>query len=455
LLSFSDNGGRHLVPASAGSVFSARIEGLSHDGRGITRVEGKVWFVEGALPGETVLVKPTRGKRSYSLGIAQQLLERSPARVDPRCPAFGVCGGCALQHIDYGHQIEFKKASVIEALDRVGVEPPSDVCEISAAPWSYRRRARLGVRLVPKKGGVLVGFRERNKSFITPLPTCPVIHQSVDRVLPKLPALIERLAIPNRIPQIEIAAGENATALVFRHLSALTDNDVSRLREFGAQENLLVYTQAKGPDTAVPITSEGVPVLFYTLKRFDLKICFSATNFIQVNAEVNERIVGLVTDWLNPGDRDRVLDLFCGLGNFSLALARQSGEVIGVEGEPALVAQARENAAVNQIANARFEVLDLFDESIKDWRPGQCSHVLVDPPRSGAIEVLKVANTHIRPRMIAYVSCNSATFARDARYLTGSGSYQLTRLAVADMFPHTSQVETAALFVRHDGAAKG
>jgi len=443
------------VPNSAGSIFSARIEGLSHDGRGITRIDGKVWFVEGALPGETVLVKPTRGKRSYSLGIAQELLERSPTRVDPRCPAFGVCGGCALQHIDYGHQIKFKRATVIEALDRVGVAPPSDVCEISAAPWSYRRRARLGVRLVPKKGGVLVGFRERNKSFITPLPTCSVIHESVDRVLPKLPALIEQLSIPDRIPQIEIAVGENATALVFRHLSALTDHDVSRLREFGAQEHVLVYLQAKGPDTAIPVSSEDVPVLFYTLKKFDLKICFSVTDFIQVNAEVNERIVELVTDWLNPGNRDRVLDLFCGLGNFSLALSRQSGEVVGIEGEPALVEQARKNAVVNQIANTKFEVLDLFGESIADWQPGRYSHVLVDPPRSGAIEALRVANAHIRPRKIAYVSCNPATFARDARYLTGSGSYHLTRLGVVDMFPHTSHVETAALFVRHDGATNG
>jgi 23S rRNA (uracil1939-C5)-methyltransferase len=437
------------VPASAGSVFSARIEGLSHDGRGITRVDGKVWFVEGGLPGETVLVKPICGKRSYSLGIAQGLLERSPARVDPRCPAFGVCGGCALQHIDYGRQIEFKRATVIEALDRVGVEPPSEVCEISATPWSYRRRARLGVRLVPKKGGVLVGFRERNKSFITPLPTCPVIHESVDRVLPKLPTLIEQLSIPGQIPQIEIAAGENATALVFRHLSALTDRDVARLREFGIQEHLLVYSQAKGPDTAIPVSSEDVPVLFYTLKQFDLKICFSVTDFIQVNAEVNERIVELVAGWLNPGNRDRVLDLFCGLGNFSLALSRQSGEVVGVEGEAALVTQATKNAAVNRIANTRFEVLDLFDDSIAEWQPGQYSHVLLDPPRSGAIEALGVANTHIRPRKIAYVSCNPATFARDARYLTDSGSYHLTRLGVADMFPHTSHVETVALFVRN------
>lgn len=374
------------MPANAGSVFSARIEGLSHDGRGITRVDGKVWFVEGGLPGETVLVKPIRGKRSYSLGIAQGLLERSPARVDPRCSAFGVCGGCALQHIDYGRQIEFKRAIVIDALDRVGVEPPSEVCEISAAPWSYRRRARLGVQLVPKKGGILVGFRERNKSFITPLPTCPVIHESIDRVLPKLPVLIGELSIPGRIPQIEIAAGENAAALVFRHLSGLTDHDVSRLREFGAQEHLLVYSQAKGPDTAIPVSVEDVPVLFYTLKKFDLKICFSVTDFIQVNAEVNERVVELVADWLNPGNRDRVLDLFCGLGNFSLALSRQSGEVVGVEGAAALVARARNNAAVNRIANTRFEVLDLFGESIADWRPGQYSHVLVDPPRSGAIE---------------------------------------------------------------------
>ena len=438
------------MPASSREVFPAKIEGLSHDGRGITRVEGKVWFIEGALPGETVRVKPIGNKRNYSLGITEEILEAAPGRVTPACSAFGVCGGCALQHLNYPEQLDFKKSVVVEALRCAAVAPPEEILEVSARPWSYRRRARLGVRFVPKKGGVLVGFRERNKRFITPLPTCPVIHESVDRILPKLPKLVTRLSNPERIPQIEVSAGENGTALVFRHLTALTDEDLSLLRNFGAEESLFICTQAKGPDTVTPVSPDAAPDLFYTLDTFDLKMRFSVTSFVQVNDAINERIVGLVADWLGPGDQDDVLDLFCGLGNFSLALAGKARQVLGVEGDPALVTQAQENALKNGIDNARFEVRDLFSESMADWRPDAYSRVLVDPPRSGAIEALKAVKGKIKPSRIAYVSCNPATFARDAAYLVESGQYQLDKIAVADMFPHTSHVETCALFLRRD-----
>ena len=436
------------MAVSSKESFRAQIQGLSHDGRGITRVEGKVWFVEGALPGETVQVKPIRGKRKYSLGITEEILEASPDRVDPPCSAFGVCGGCALQHLNYPQQLAFKKTAVLDALRGFAVEAPTEILEISSNPWSYRRRARLGVRFVPKKGGVLVGFRERNKSFVTPLPACPVVHESVDHVLPKLPGLIAQLSGPDRIPQIEVAAGENGTALVFRHLMILTDEDLALLRDFEAEQGLVIYTQAKGPETATPVSPEAVPELFYTLNTFKLKIVFSVTNFIQVNGEVNERIVELVSDWLRPGEQDCVLDLFCGLGNFSLALAGNSHRVIGIEGDRTLVAQARTNAKVNNIDNVRFEVLDLYGESLADWDPEYFSRVLIDPPRSGALEALNAVSTKIKPEMIGYVSCNPATFARDAAYLTESGEYQLDKLAVADMFPHTSHVETCALFIR-------
>jgi len=428
--------------------FEARIEGFTHDGRGVTRVGGKVWFVEGALPDERVVVRPVRGTRSYSLGVAESILEPSVSRVTPRCAAFGVCGGCALQHLEYPKQLSFKKTNVVENLEVAGVTVPEEILELQARPWAYRRRARLGARMVPKKGGVLVGFRERRKSFITPLASCPVIHPSVDQVLGKIAGLISQLTIPDRIPQIEVAAGENGTALVFRHLSPLTEGDRRMLRGFGAEEQLLIYTQEKGPETAVPLDPGTTPELFYTLKAFDLDIWFSVTHFIQVNGAVNELIVELAVDWLAPSEDSQVLDLFCGLGNFSLALARRAGRVLGIEGDSSLVKKAGENAAANGVANAEFQARDLFSDAVADWNPGAFSHVLVDPPRSGAIEALKTICTKVAPDALVYVSCNPATLARDAAYLTGPGGYQLTNLAVADMFPHTTHVESAALFVR-------
>ena len=428
--------------------FEARIDGFTHDGRGVTRVDGKVWFIEGALPGEKVVVRPIRGKRNYSLGVAEAILESSASRVTPHCTAFGVCGGCALQHLDYPKQLGFKKSNVVENLEGAGVSVTEEILELQAQPWSYRRRARLGARLVPKKGGVLVGFRERNKSYITPLSSCPVIHPSVDRVLVKIQELISQLSIPDRIPQIEVAVGENGTALVFRHLSPLTEDDRSKLKNFGAQEQLLIYTQEKGPETAAPLNPDATPELFYTLKAFDLEISFSVTHFIQVNGTINELIVELAADWLAPDKDSQVLDLFCGLGNFSLALARRAGRVLGVEGDTSLVEKAKENAAANEVANAEFQARDLFSDAVSDWDPGTFSHVLVDPPRSGAIEALKTICTKVAPNALAYVSCNPATLARDAAYLTGPGGYQLIKLAVADMFPHTTHVESAALFVR-------
>jgi 23S rRNA (uracil1939-C5)-methyltransferase len=428
--------------------FHAKIEGLSHDGRGVARIDGKVWFVEGALPGEKVIVKPIRGKRSYSLGITETILNPSASRVEPRCAAFGVCGGCALQHLEYPKQLAFKKTSVIETFGAAGVQVPQDIVELQAEPWSYRRRARLGARLVPKKGGVLVGFRERNKGFITPLTHCPVIHPSVDSVLARMSQLIGQLSIPDRIPQIEVAAGENGTALVFRHLSPLTESDFSLLKQFGVEEGLLIYTQSKGPETAIPLDVRATPELFYTLKAFDLKISFSVTQFVQVNSAINELLVELAVDWLAPNEKDGVLDLFCGLGNFSLALARRAGQVLGVEGDETLVRKAEGNASVNGINNARFQARDLFSDSVLDWDPGHYSQILVDPPRGGALDVLRNLSSRLNPDRIAYVSCNPATLARDAAYLTGSGGYRLTRLAVADMFPHTAHIESAALFER-------
>ncbi len=435
--------------------FTAEIEGLTHDGRGISRVEGKVWFVEGALPGETVLVRPMRGRRSYSLGRADKLFSESSERCTPCCPVFGTCGGCALQHLEHNAQVNFKRQTLLEALQKEGIAWTAPVEVISAEPWHYRRKARLGVRLVPKKGGILVGFRERHSSYITPLTTCPVIHPSVDSILAALPELVESLSVPSRIPQIEVAAGENATALIFRHLSPLTEEDVAKLTHFGRVNNMLMYGQANGPDSIQPVYPPDPALLQYALPDFSLTFYFRATSFVQVNALVNQQLVGTVIDWLAIGPNDRLLDLFCGIGNFSLPAARLARQVIGVEGDATLVQLAAENARWNGVKNAVFEARDLFDPELNHWRLPECSRLLLDPPRTGALEVLKRVINGPKPQLLAYVSCNPATLARDARFLTESQSYRLERLTVADMFPHTAHIESAALFRRVDNPGTG
>ncbi|MBT4986725.1 MAG: 23S rRNA (uracil(1939)-C(5))-methyltransferase RlmD [Proteobacteria bacterium] len=425
-----------------------RIEDLSHDGRGVGRIEGKVWFVEGALPGETVSVKRLKGRRSYSTGVVDSIIVESTDRVTPKCGYFGICGGCAVQHLSYPGQLDFKKKVVSDAFIGAHVPLPDHIDILSADPWAYRRRARLGVRYVPKKGGALVGFRERNNSYITGLEVCEVLVKSVSDLLPSLRGLIEQLSVRDQLPQIEVAVGENATALVFRHLKPLTGADRDALAVFGELHQTQIFTQSKGPKTVTALWPTEPDPLNYPLEKFGLTIEFSPVDFVQINGEINERLVEIITSWLDLNHQDEVLDLFCGLGNFSLASAQTAKKVLGVEGEPSLVQKAELNAARNHIQNVTFKTRDLFDEGIVDWIEGNFSKVIVDPPRSGAREALKRVVDYVKPEAIAYVSCNPATLARDSADLIESGFYRLDRLLVADMFPHTAHVETAALFRR-------
>ena len=423
-----------------------QIEGLSHDGRGVARIEGKVWFVEGALPGETVSVKRLKGRRSYSTGVVDSIIVKSADRVKPKCGYFGICGGCAVQHLSYAGQLDFKKQVVSDALVGAQVPLPDQIDILSADPWAYRRRARLGVRYVPKKGGALVGFRERNNSYITGLESCDVLVKSVSDLLPSLRGLIEQISVRDQLPQIEVAVGENATALVFRHLKPLTDPDRDALAAFGEIHQTQIFTQSKGPKTVTAVWPTEPDSLNYPLEKFGLTMEFSPVDFVQINGAINEKLVEIITSWLELNHQDEVLDLFCGLGNFSLATAQSAKKVLGVEGEPSLVQKAELNASRNQIQNATFRTRDLFDSGIADWSEGNFSKVIVDPPRSGAREALKRVVDDVKPEAIAYVSCNPATLARDSADLIESGIYRLDRLLVADMFPHTAHVETAALF---------
>ncbi len=426
----------------------ATIDALDDDGRGIARIDGKVAFIDGALPGETVRVQFARHRKTFDQGYALEVLAPSPERVEPRCPHFGVCGGCSLQHLEPRAQIREKQAVVASMLLKAGDVRPHHWREPLEGPVShYRRSARLGVRDVPKKGGVIVGFRERRSSYINPTHECLVLDARVARLLPLLPPLIEGISCKRRLPQIEIVCGDDAAVLVFRHLEPLTAGDRERLTGFACAHAIQLWLQPGGPETVAPLWPAAPAPLYYRLPDFDVTIRFVPTDFIQVNGDINRRMVSLAVELLDPGANERVLDLFSGLGNFTLPLARRAGRVTGVEGDPRLIESARANAALNGIANAEFRRIDLFDESaVGDFLHHVAfDRLLLDPPRSGAIEVLK----HLPrpgPRRIVYVSCNPATLARDAEYLVNVAGYSLAQAGVMDMFPHTSHVESIAVF---------
>jgi 23S rRNA (uracil1939-C5)-methyltransferase len=435
---------------ASGDTGVATIESLNHDARGVARVNGKVTFIEGALPGESVRFRYLNRRKSYDNAVLLDVLTPSPDRIAPRCPHFGVCGGCSLQHLRLSAQLAAKQRVLADSLGHIGkVEPETWLAPLAGQEWGYRRRARLGVRLVPKKGGVLVGFRERRRSFVTNLSECPVLEDRVSRLLPGLRALIAGLSCPDRIPQIEVAVADNAVALVFRHLVALVSTDLEQLSAFGERHGLQIYLQGAGPDSVAPLSPRAPEALCYRLPEQDVTIRFGPADFVQVNGEVNRQMVAQALKLLELKPADRVLDLFCGLGNFTLPLARRCQQVLGIEADGTAVAAARANAALNAIANVEFRVGNLYDEGARQgpWDEFQFDKLLLDPPRSGAIEVLKRLRAPL-PRRIVYVSCSPATLARDAEYLVHALGYRLVAAGVMDMFPHTSHVESMAVFVQ-------
>lgn len=427
---------------------SGIIDAVTHDGRGIVATEGKKVFVAGALQGEEVRFQRRKRRRNFDEAELLEVIATSPQRVDAKCAVFGRCGGCAMQHISISEQRAIKTQTLEDSLARIGkVEPAAWLPPVIGDEWAYRRRARLAVKDVPAKGRVLVGFRERHAPFVADMQRCEVLAPPMDGLVADLSELIGTLSIRARLPQIEVAVADNAVALVFRVLDPPSAEDQRRLAEFGQRFELQVWLQSGGLDSIAPLwPAEEPPPLHYVLPEFDVDIVFLPTDFVQVNGEVNRRMVHAAVDYLAPEPTDRVLDLYCGIGNFSLPLARRSAEVLGVEGEASLVERARANAGHNAIDNAAFRVADLAAiDGTEGWLTGGWDRVLLDPARSGAGEVVR----HMRmigARRIVYVSCHPGTLARDAGVLVHEQGYTLEAAGIIDMFPHTAHVESVAVF---------
>ncbi len=439
------------VPATP---FEAVITDLSHDGRGVTRVDGKAVFVSGALLDEKVLLRLRKRHRHFDEAEVIELITRSPHRVEPRCRHFGDCSGCSMQHLDVDSQIATKQRVLTENFERIGkVTPQLWLPPLTDQSWGYRRKGRLSVRNVVKKGRVLVGFREEtNHAFVADIQQCEVMHPALGPKVGLLAEMLNGMDAASDIPQVEFAAGDDTIALVFRHMQPLSEFDLAKLVAFGQQHDLAIYLQPGGNSSVHPLWPEN-PRLAFRIPSGDplvddVELEFQPLDFVQVNAGMNVRMMERTMALLDPQPTDRVLDLFCGLGNFTLPIARRVAEVVGVEGEHGLVERAAANAARNGIANARFQVANLFeDQRSADWARQPWDKMLLDPPRAGADKVLDYL-PHKATHRIVYVSCHPASLARDAGILVNQHGFTLTSAGVMDMFPHTSHVESIALFDR-------
>ena len=426
---------------------TAKIQSVTHDGKGIASLDGKKAFVAGALVGETVRFIRRKSRRSYDECELLEVIEASPDRIEPRCEAFGRCGGCSLQHISPEHQRTIKEQTLRDNLERIGrVEPDRWLPVMTGPEWHYRRRARLAVKYVPAKGRALVGFRERHAPYITDMHRCEVLAQPVDGLIDPLSELISGLSVRARLPQVEVAVADNQVALVFRVLDPPTDADRAELIAFGESHDVRIYLQPGGLDSITLLHPSEAEPLQYSLQAFDITIAFEPVDFVQVNSDINERMVSFAVEQLQAGADDRVLDLYCGIGNFSLPLARRAGTVLGVEGEASLVARAGENARRNGLRNVEFRVADLGKiDGNEPWVKSGWDRMLLDPARSGAAEV--VSRMHLfGPQRLVYVSCHPGTLARDAGTLVQEQGYRLEAAGIIDMFPHTAHVESVGIF---------
>ena len=437
------------------------VESLDLEAQGVAHnAEGKVVFIEGALPGERVQVQVTRRKNNWEQGDMAALRHESAQRVRPECPHFGTCGGCKMQHFHIGAQVATKQRVLEDALWHVGkVQAGQLLRPIEGPAWGYRYRARLSVRFVTKKDKVLVGFHERKSGFVADMTTCAVLPPHVSALLLPLRELVAAMSQRDRIPQIELAVGDEVTALVLRHMDALTEPDLQRLREFAVRHRVQWWLQSKGPDTVCRL-DEGGPQLAYTLPEFGIEMPFKPTDFTQVNPHINRVLVARALRLLDAHADERVIDWFCGLGNFTLPIATRAREVLGVEGSDALVQRSRENALLNRLdAKASFAARNLFELTPADVAAyGAADKWLIDPPREGAFALAQaladvhadpsLAPSYVAPTRIVYVSCNPATLARDAGLLVHGAGYHCTAAGAVNMFPHTAHVESIAVFDR-------
>jgi 23S rRNA (uracil1939-C5)-methyltransferase len=445
-----------------GALEVGRVADLTHEAEGVVRgadlvdgplegggVAGKTVFIAGALPGERVSFRRRSFHKSHDEAELVEVLEPSPHRVSPRCAHFGVCGGCALQHLEPGAQLAAKQAELESNLRRIGnVQPAQWLPPLLGPQWNYRRRARLSSRFVTKKGRSLVGFREKQGRYVADVQRCEVLAEPVGPMVGALGELLTGMERRESLPQIEVALSDGERVLVFRVLDPLPESDLDKLRAFERQHSLRILLQPGGLDTVAPLTPGPVD-LHYRLDQFDLRLDFGPTDFVQVNGAINQAMVARAIELLQPSATDRVLDLYCGLGNFTLPMARHAAEVVGVEGEAGLIQRARANAAANGIANARFHVGDLSQapDQTLSWMRGGYDLVLLDPPRVGAREVLS-AVAHLRPRRVVYISCHTGSLARDLGVMTHELGFRLTAAGVLDMFPHTTHVESMAVLER-------
>ncbi len=430
------------------------VESLDYEGRGVAHREGKVVFIEGALIGERVRYAREKNRAKYEVGTVTEVLSASSARVTPRCPSFGVCGGCSMQHLEPRAQVAIKQRVLEDNLWHIGRLRPDIVYRpIHGPTWGYRARARLSVRNVPKKGGILVGFHEKRRSWIADMLSCSVLAPEVGLLLPQLRELVSALSVRDRLPQIEVAISPESTALVLRILEPLTAADDELLAAFAARHRVDFWVQTRGPETAVPLGAAPAE-LAYALPEFGIRMPFRPTDFTQVNHQINRVLVARAVSLLAPTSSDRVVDLFCGLGNFTLPIATRAHHVVGLEGSQSLVARARDNARANRLeAKTRFGEANLFEfDATALSALGRVDKMLIDPPRDGALAVARAlaaagnSERSATPARIVYVSCSPSTLARDAAVLVHEGPYRLVGAGIVNMFPHTSHVESIALF---------
>lgn len=426
------------------------VSGFDNEARGVARHAGKVVFVEGALIGETVIARPVRSRPSYEIASLQEVLKPSALRVLPRCPSFGVCGGCSMQHLDAAAQVSAKQRLLEDSFWHIAkLRPELMLRPIHGPTWRYRFRARLAVRYVPKKGAVLIGFHEKRSRFVADMQSCEVLPERVSALLSPLRELVGELSIRDRLPQFELAVGDDSIVLVARVLEPPSRADEELLRQFAVLHSISFWLQPKGPDSAVPFFPAD-SALSYRLPEFGVEMPFKPTDFTQVNHYINRTLVTRALRLLDVQADERVADLFCGLGNFTLPIATQAQQVVGFEGSESLTQRARDNAVKNGLeAKVRFETSNLFKLSLAQQSGlSGFDKMLIDPPREGALEVVRtmVQPGFARPSRIVYVSCNPSSLARDAAILAGQGGYALRAAGVINMFPHTSHVESIAVF---------
>jgi 23S rRNA (uracil1939-C5)-methyltransferase len=441
---------KHSQLTASSALLSTTITSLSHDGRGIAAEHnGKITFVSGALAGEAVTFRIAKKHTRYNDGNAVDIISPSSERSEPACQHFGVCGGCSMQHLQMEAQIVHKQKILLEQLWHFGrVKPETVLPPLSGESLGYRRKARLGVRFVEKKGKILVGFREKASQVLADISDCPVLHPSVGKHFEKISALISSLECSQSIAQVEVAVGDNASALVFRHLKDLSADDLAKLTNFGKALQLEIYLQPNSPAKISKLwPADNHQRLSYALTDYGLELQFHPQDFIQVNGAVNPLMIKQALQLLDVKSDETVLDLFCGLGNFTLPIARNAKQVTGIEGSLEMVNRARENANNNGITNADFQVsnLDIIPAAQPLWMQKQYDKILLDPARTGAKEIIGLF-PHFKPKRIVYVSCNPATLARDAGHLVLKQGFTLKAVGVINMFPHTSHIEAMALF---------